>query len=469
MPFGAFECLTLPMGVMPASNLFQARMIHIFAPMKNLRPFPYIDDVLHFKGQTFEEHLSILDEILRRIGEAGLLVSADKSRFCQECVEYLGFLLKRTGYEPMPSRISVILRINPPKDVSGARSLLGVVNYIKNHIPHRAKICEPINRLTRKDVKFVWGEEQQNAFEKLKALVLEAILLTYPNPNRPFDLYPYASQKYAMGAVIAQDGKIVSTFSRKFNEAQLKYTVTRQELFAAVEACKHFDQIIRGCEIRILKISVNLREQRARIFLDSEYAPEFVHIAGEDNTEFMEMLESYGITSKPTTVKNTTANAVVERIHGTLGEQLRATIFGRDWSYDVDTLIEACAYALRAASPARGTYSPAQLVFGYDMIFRQKVLIDWERVKALRVRFAAENNAKESKKQREHTYKVGDKVLLVLKPHERLKKGKILPSTHSRGPFNITEVIANGTVKIQCGAYVDVVSIRRITPYIQRK
>ena len=146
--------------------------------------------------------------------------------------------------------MSAILRINPPKDVSGVRSLLGVVNFIKNHIPRRAEICEPITRLTRKDVKFVWGEEQQKAFEKLKAVVSEAILLTYPNPNRPFDLYPDASQKYAMGAVLAQDGKIVSTFSRKFNEAQLKYTVTGQELLAAVEACKHFDQIIDYSGVR---------------------------------------------------------------------------------------------------------------------------------------------------------------------------------------------------------------------------
>ena len=57
------------MGVMPASDLFQARMVHNFAPMKSLRPFPYIDDVLHFKGPTFEEHLAILDEILRQIGQ----------------------------------------------------------------------------------------------------------------------------------------------------------------------------------------------------------------------------------------------------------------------------------------------------------------------------------------------------------------------------------------------------------------
>ncbi len=43
MPFGAYECLTLPMGVMPATDLFEARMVHIFAEMNERRPFPYID------------------------------------------------------------------------------------------------------------------------------------------------------------------------------------------------------------------------------------------------------------------------------------------------------------------------------------------------------------------------------------------------------------------------------------------
>jgi len=75
-----------------------------------------------------------------------------------------------------------------------------------------------------------------------------------------------------MGALLVQDGKVISTFSRKFNEAQLKYTVTGQELLAAAEACKHFEQIIRGCELRIHTdhqnlthhdtVHANLREQR---------------------------------------------------------------------------------------------------------------------------------------------------------------------------------------------------------------
>jgi hypothetical protein len=143
-------------------------------------------------------------------------------------------------------------------------------------------------------VKFIWGEEQQSAFEKVKAVISEEIMLKYPNPNRPFNIYPNASSNYTMGAVLEQDGKIVSTFSRKIINVLLKYTVTGQILLAAVKACKHFTQIIRRCKIRIHTdhqnlthdntCHKNLRERRARIFLDAKFAPTFVHIKGMDNT-----------------------------------------------------------------------------------------------------------------------------------------------------------------------------------------
>jgi hypothetical protein len=97
MPFGAYKCLTLPIGVMPALDLFQSRMVHMFANMNEQRPFLYINDILHFKGTLFEEHISILDKILTLVGKSGLQVSAEKSRFCQESVEYLGFQLAWLG------------------------------------------------------------------------------------------------------------------------------------------------------------------------------------------------------------------------------------------------------------------------------------------------------------------------------------------------------------------------------------
>ena len=61
VPFGSYECLMLPMGVMPAWDIFQARMVHLFMGMRKKKPCPYIDDILHFKGATFNEHLAIHD------------------------------------------------------------------------------------------------------------------------------------------------------------------------------------------------------------------------------------------------------------------------------------------------------------------------------------------------------------------------------------------------------------------------
>ena len=73
-------------------------------------------------------------------------------------------------------------------------------------------------------------------------------------------------------------------------------------------------------------------------------------------------------------------------------------------------------------------YLPAQLAFGYDMLFRQKIFIDWERFKALHNKQAMQNNVKENKKRLEHQYQVGDKVLILLKPYEPQKRPKISPT-----------------------------------------
>lgn len=144
-----------------------------------------------------------------------------------------------------------ILRIKPPKTVKNVREFTGMVNFIKNHIPNCAAIMAPITRLTKKDKPFVCEAEQDEAFLTMKARIADAILLTYPDPNKPFVIYPDASNKYAIGGMLAQDGKTVSTLLQKFNDAQLKYPVGEQELLAAHESARHFEKIVRGCELFI--------------------------------------------------------------------------------------------------------------------------------------------------------------------------------------------------------------------------
>ena len=79
---------------------------------------------------------------------------------------------------------------------------------------------------------------------------------------------------------------------------------------------------------------------------------------------------------------------------------------------------------------------------------------------------ALANNKKKNKKRLKHKYKVGDKVLIVLKPYERAKKPKISPPTE--GPYKITKVYTNGNVRIARDGYEEDISIRRLRPYYSK-
>jgi len=63
-PFGFYECLVLPQGIAPATDIFQSRMVVLFALMMEEKPTPYLDNIIHMKGENLKEHIRILREIL---------------------------------------------------------------------------------------------------------------------------------------------------------------------------------------------------------------------------------------------------------------------------------------------------------------------------------------------------------------------------------------------------------------------
>jgi hypothetical protein len=98
--FRFFECCVLPMGIKPATEIFQSRMVGIFQDMQSNKPNPYIDDIFHGNGENFNSHFFIRDEIFSPLKEAGMQVNLDKSNRCTKSVVFLGFLLQQNRYQP---------------------------------------------------------------------------------------------------------------------------------------------------------------------------------------------------------------------------------------------------------------------------------------------------------------------------------------------------------------------------------
>jgi hypothetical protein len=101
--------------------------------------------------------------------------------------------------------------------------------------------------------------------------------------------YTDASNKQ-LGAVIVQEGKPLTFYSRKLNSAQTRYTTGEQELLSIVETLKEFIDILLGQQVIVHTDHLNIlygklsndRITRWRLLLE-ESGPTYVHIAGKNN------------------------------------------------------------------------------------------------------------------------------------------------------------------------------------------
>jgi len=97
------------------------------------------------------------------------------------------------------------------------------------------------------------------------------------------------------------------------------------------------------------------------------------------------------------------------------------------------------------------------------MILPLQFKADWARIRLQKQKATEACNRRENENRKPHEYKVGDKVLIT-KPGEHRPK----LSAPRSGPYEITQVFTNGTVRIKRGAVLETINIRRVTPYCER-
>jgi hypothetical protein len=178
--------------------------------------------------------------------------------------------------------------------------------------------------------------------------------------------------------------------------------------------------------------------------------------------QFKNMMEDdYGVKTKPITVRNPQANAIIERIHQVLGNLIR-TFDNEERTIDRSDpwtgVLSAAAFAIRSTYHTTLQATPGQLVYGRDMIFNIKHEANWKAIVDRKQRKINKNNKYENAKRIAHDYKVGDKVLL--ERHQARKMERPYD-----GPYVITNVYTNGTVTVKKGAVYQRHNIRRIQPY----
>ena len=295
-PHGLYQYKVMPFGMKNSPATFQRLINRLIADIDGCEA--YIDDVIIY-SDTWETHLTIMRKLFRRLSEANLTINLVKSEFGCGYVTYLGHVVGQGKVKPVDAKIRAISAFPQPSTKKQVMRSLGMAGYYRKFCPNFSSVTEPLTELLRNNVKFVWTDRCQSAFERLKALLQSAPVLSAPDFNHPFKLAVDASDM-AAGAVLLQEDKNgidhpVSYFSRKFNNHQRNYSTIEKECLALILALQHFDVYVSSINTPLEVFSDHnplvfihkLKNKNQRLLrwslILSEYNMTIQHIKENDN------------------------------------------------------------------------------------------------------------------------------------------------------------------------------------------
>lgn len=323
---GHYEFTRMPFGLKAAPATFQRLMNNVLSGTLGSRCLVYLDDIVIY-GESMKEHNAKLREVFQQLRNYNLKIEPDKCEFLKSELQYLGHIVTADGVKPDPEKTRAVSQFPIPKKAKDVKSFLGLVGYYRKFISEFSKIAIPLTRLLKKDTVWKWEKAEQESFDKLKEMLVQAPILQYPNFQKPFILTTDASN-YAVGAILSQGelGKDlpIAYASRTFNNAEINYSVCEKELAAIIWACKHFRPYLLGTKFTIvtdhkaLKWIFNVKDPGSRLMrwklLLEQYDYEIIHKAGKRNVN-ADALSRYPVTNYCYEVSIENREQIIKEMH----------------------------------------------------------------------------------------------------------------------------------------------------------
>lgn len=192
----------MPFGLKNAGATYQRLMDKILADQMGRNVEAYVDDMV-VKSRTEEDHLADLQELFDTLAKYSLKLNPEKCSFGVQAGKFLGFMLTGRGIEANPDKCAAIINMRSPTTVKEVQKLTGRVAALARFLSKSGNRAFPFYQCLKKNDKFQWTNECEEAFLKLKEFLAMPPILTKPDLGT---LYLYLSvTDQVVSAVLVQE------------------------------------------------------------------------------------------------------------------------------------------------------------------------------------------------------------------------------------------------------------------------